>query len=109
MREPSLESQLLTVVRELRVLETRLLMLKSRESVNSEKLQAELTVGIDERPPTTRGARVVDPGKPQRTRLNEPFSGSHSRGAAHEADLVWKVNPQLARADGYPTIGSGNG
>ncbi len=48
MREASLESQLLTLVRELRVLDHRLLILRSRDSVNSRELQAEVAARIDD-------------------------------------------------------------
>jgi hypothetical protein len=48
MREASPESQLLTLVRQLRVLEHRLLILRSRGSVNSRALQAEVAARIDD-------------------------------------------------------------
>jgi hypothetical protein len=47
--EASLESELLNVVREIRLLEHRLVMLRSRDSANSRTLQAEITARLEER------------------------------------------------------------
>jgi hypothetical protein len=49
MSERNLESELLEVVREIRVLEHRLVMLRSRDNANSRTLQGEITARLEER------------------------------------------------------------